>query len=300
MSTPKAGLKTMPTGTLKNEQVFNEAVILLEALLYRGVASRAVLDPSGISPSPSNGDVYLINDGSPTSTGDWSGQGGKIAVYFNGWRFLPPGEGLTLWITDETQRVQYRSGVWVDVNEEPAQVLSGLNDVDISGSPSPQDGEALVFDGASQTWKPGQSGAVAFTKVELTGSESVLVNTAVVWDQVRAGETHGTLMWSASQPTRLNAVGRGVYMFGFHGDTAALSTVHFPAIFKNGADKTNAALAESLTRSVHPSGGSGLWDILGAGILDDGDFIEAVANSIAFTLDATNKTSFWMLKVAAL
>ncbi len=183
MSTPKAGLKTMPTGTLKNEQIFNEAVILLEALLYRGVASRAVLDPSGISPSPSNGDIYLINDGSPTSTGDWSGQGGKIAVYFDGWRFLPPDEGLTLWITDEAQRVQYRSGVWVDVNEEPPQELSDLSDVDLTGSPSPSGGQTLVYSAALGKWVAGS--AFSGVRAELSVNFAITLNTneQIEWDQ---------------------------------------------------------------------------------------------------------------------
>ena len=184
MTTPKAGLKTMPTGILKNEQVFNEGIILLEALTYRGVISRAVLDPAGISPSPTNGDIYLINDGSPTSTGDWSGQGGKMAVYFNGWRFLPPDEGLTLWIIDETQIVQYRSGVWVDVNEFPAQTLTELTDVDLSGSPSPQDGDLFRFDAAIGKWtaRSPSHAELSLLSVSHTSGDRIVMTWAEVED----------------------------------------------------------------------------------------------------------------------
>ena len=118
MATPKAGLKTMPTGTTKNEAVFNEGVILLEALAYRGVVSRSVLDPTTItSPAPANGTIYLVPDGSPNAVGDWASKGGQVAVYYDGWRYLNPDEGLTLWVTDEAQSIQYRSGVWIDRTE---------------------------------------------------------------------------------------------------------------------------------------------------------------------------------------
>ncbi len=152
MSTPKAKMKTMPTGILKNEAIFNEDLIIMEALLYRGVITRAILDPAGISPDPVNGDTYFVPDGSPNSTGDWSGQGGSIAVYFDGWRFIPPDEGLTVWIVDEAQSIQFRNGVWVELSEFAPQELNQLTDVDFSGSPSPQGRDLLVFDDLTKTW----------------------------------------------------------------------------------------------------------------------------------------------------
>lgn len=175
MATPKAGLKTMPTGILKNEAVFNEDIVMIEALTYRGMISRSVLDPSGISPTPSNGDTYFVPEGSPNALGDWSGQGGKIAVYFDGWRFLPPDEGLTIWIADEQQRMQYRNGVWEDINDIPAQNLGQLDDVDILGSPSPEDGDALTFNSNTGKWEAragGGGGGTAPTRsvVTLTGA----------------------------------------------------------------------------------------------------------------------------------
>lgn len=132
MPTPKAGLKLMPTGTRKNEAIYNEGVTLLEALAYRGVVSRSVVDPSGISPTPANGDIYLVPDGSPNATGAWAGHGGEVAVYFDGWRFIPPDEGLTLWITDTAQSVQYRSGLWIDINESAELVPTLLGTIDLS------------------------------------------------------------------------------------------------------------------------------------------------------------------------
>ncbi len=299
MSTPKDKMKTMPTGILKNEAIFNEALVLMEALLYRGVITRAILDPAGISPDPVNGDTYFVPDGSPNSTGDWSGQGGSIAVYFDGWRFIPPADGLTVWIVDEAQSIQFRNGEWVELSEFAAVELNELNDVDFSGSPSPQDGEALVFDGASQTWKPGQSGAVAFTKVELTGNQAVSANNAVAWDQVR--ESHGDLMWFSGEPSRLVAVGRGLYSYGFHIDTTTTTSTIIIAVHKNGVDLTDVAVAEAAQHGEMGGTSGGRFSTLtGALILEQGEFLEAVLFFNGATLEANNNVSFWMLKVAAL
>jgi len=181
MATPIAGLKTMPTGTTKNEAIFNEDMILLEALTYRGVVSRSLLDPSTISsPAPSNGTIYLVPDGSPNAVGDWASQGGKVAVYYDGWRYIPPAEGLTLWVTDEAQSVQYRSGAWIDRNETPPTNLTDLADVSLAGSPSPQDGESLTYNASLGLWMAGAGtgsapvvlGTIDFSVNNVTTSEA--------------------------------------------------------------------------------------------------------------------------------
>jgi hypothetical protein len=176
MATPIAGLKTMPTNTIKNEAIFNEDLILLEALTYRGVVSRSLLDPSTISsPAPSNGTIYLVPDGSPNAVGEWASHGGDVAVYFDGWRYLPPAEGLTLWVTDEAQSIQYRSGAWIDRNELPPTNLTDLADVSLAGSPSPQDGESLTYNAALGVWMAGAGGGGGGTPVVI-GSIDFSVN----------------------------------------------------------------------------------------------------------------------------
>ena len=162
MATPLAGLKTMPTNVFKNEQIFNEDVTLLEALCYRGVVSRSLLDPSSItSPAPSNGTIYLVPDGSPNAVGEWATHGGSMAVYYDGWRYLPPDEGLTLWVTDEAQSIQFRSGAWINRNELAPTLLTDLSDVSLAGSPSPQDGESLTYNAALGLWMAGGGAASA-------------------------------------------------------------------------------------------------------------------------------------------
>lgn len=175
---PLTGLTLMPTGILKNEDLFNTAVIILESLLYRGVVSRSETNPPSGSPSPDNGTAYLVPEGSPTAVGEWSGQGGKIAVYFNGWRFIPPGEGLTVWVVDASQMVQYRSGVWEDINEFPAQTLTELDDVDLSGSPGVDDGDLLVYSRDLGAWTH-RANAYVFAEVTLYQNATQSITPAV-------------------------------------------------------------------------------------------------------------------------
>jgi len=236
MATPLAGLKTMPTGVNKNEAIFNEAIVLMEALLYRGAQSRAFTAPPAGSPSPANGTIYLLPEGSPTATGDWSGQEGKLAVYYNGWRFIPPAEGLTVWIIDELQMVQYRSGVWTNISEFPAQTLAELTDVDFSGSPSLAIGDSITWNGTA--FVPGSAASSAYSGVRVRKSTAQTIMTA----------THTVLTWDtedwddnsfrdAGQPTRLVAPVAGRYEVTLLAMSASVSAsfVWVPYIMINAA-----------------------------------------------------------------
>jgi len=110
---PKAGFPLMPSNIFKNEDLYNQFVVLQEALLYGSVIDRDIADPSA-SPviSPTNGDTYIVASG---GAGDWSGQDDNIAVYYNGWKFIPAIAGATIWVIDEGVRIQFRAGAWVTV-----------------------------------------------------------------------------------------------------------------------------------------------------------------------------------------
>jgi len=206
MATPIAGLKTMPTNATKNEAIFNEDMILLEALTYRGVVSRSLLDPSTISsPAPSNGTIYLVPDGSPNAVGDWASHGGDVAVYYDGWRYLPPAEGLTLWVSDESQIVQYRSSVWVDINEGVISVsintqtgtaytlaLSDANNIVEMNSAS-----ANVLTIPTNAAIPFTIGTLESISQEGVGATTITADTGVTLNGVSAGSTTITDQYSA-------------------------------------------------------------------------------------------------------
>jgi hypothetical protein len=182
--------------------------------------------------------------------------GGQIAVYYNGWRYLPPDEGITLWITDESQSVQYRNGVWTDVDEFPPTVLSDLDDVSLGGSPSPQQGDVLVYNAELGEWMA--SGlAPTRTTVTLSGaSTNVSIPAGCKWFRMVSEEitltngagnltaelyhtgntvrqTFKTLL-TAIQLSAAVSVGTGNTSFAFAGNTSSATsrglagTIHSP------------------------------------------------------------------------
>lgn len=187
-TTPKAGFTLMPSNALKNEAIFNEFAILAEALIYGGVISRSLLDPATGSPAPSNGDAYIVPSGSPTATGDFSGQGDNVAIYFDGWHFVPPQEGLILRVVDENTNYRYQSGAWsivtdlTDVDAIHDNVAGEIAAVTAKGSPTSSD-FLLIEDAADSNNKkritigdlPGSAATLgALTDVDLTGSPSLV------------------------------------------------------------------------------------------------------------------------------
>jgi hypothetical protein len=277
MATPKAGLKTMPTNTLKNEQIFNEAMVLMEALLYRGAVSRSLTAPPGGSPQPANGTIYLLPEGSPTTTGDWSGQEGNLAVYYNGWRFIPPDEGLTVWIADELQLVQYRSGVWTNINEFPAQTLAELTDVDLTGSPSPANGDSLTFNGTA--WVAGAGSSYSGVRVRKSTAQTLTTatHTVLTWD-TEDWDDNGYR--DPGNPTRLVAPVAGLYEVTLNAACAAVNvTMIFSAyIMKNaagvGAFPGEAMSYGQVTSGVNSNKGTGVTVQLE---LAAGEYVEGFA-----------------------
>lgn len=74
--------------------------------------SLMVLDKDLTTPpgSPSAGDRYIVASG---ATGDWAGQAGNVASYFDGaWAFYTPTEGWLVWVADEDALYYYTGSVW--------------------------------------------------------------------------------------------------------------------------------------------------------------------------------------------
>ena len=87
----------------------NSALARLDALITKTVISETSTPPG----SPTNGDRYLVG---ASATGDWAGQDGKIAYYYNQWIFQTVPEGWILYnTTDDTFKVHLGSGSYTDV-----------------------------------------------------------------------------------------------------------------------------------------------------------------------------------------
>lgn len=98
----------MPSQAQKHVTV-NEALLRLDALSQLVLCSRSVSTPPA---SPGEGDCYAVPTG---ANGDWSGQGGKVAVFASGgWDFVVPLRGWRAFIDDEGQLMFY-DGTWTAV-----------------------------------------------------------------------------------------------------------------------------------------------------------------------------------------
>lgn len=90
----------------QKEVTVNTALTRIDALLNTGAKSRVTATPPG---SPATGDLYIIG---PSPTGAWAGQSGNLTFYDQGWKFITPREGMTLWVNDEDVQYIYDGTVW--------------------------------------------------------------------------------------------------------------------------------------------------------------------------------------------
>ena len=97
-------IKFMSQSQSKKESLFNDALMKLDA-----INSCLQNDPTigdNNPPAHSQFGLYAI---SPNATGNWKGQGGNLAYYLEGWKFIKPWEGMILFYKsiDQTKRGIY-------------------------------------------------------------------------------------------------------------------------------------------------------------------------------------------------
>lgn len=85
----------------QKETTHNEALRIVDVLANALIIDRDLSTPPG---SPSNGDLYIV---AATGTGDWAGQDGNLAFYYDGWTFITPFEGFNAWVDDEERQIVY-------------------------------------------------------------------------------------------------------------------------------------------------------------------------------------------------
>ncbi len=119
------------------EITHNEALVFIDNILQNGAIDRHLQIPPA---SPNANDLYIVANG---AGGDWEGKDNQIAFYDNGWKYLDPREGATLWVNDEDCLYSFNGSVWVQSSsgsssgENPggeggATCLNELSDVAIS------------------------------------------------------------------------------------------------------------------------------------------------------------------------
>lgn len=104
--TPNLGFPYLAEGQASAHTTHNDALNLLDSLCFPAVEDRNLAAPPG---SPAEGSRYIV---AASATGDWSGYDKYLAVYYSGWKFVAPVEGLKVWLKDEDMYVVYDGSIW--------------------------------------------------------------------------------------------------------------------------------------------------------------------------------------------
>lgn len=118
VDTVRNSLPLLEISQAQKETTHNEALRKLDVLNCMLIKDRTLSTPPV---SPVNGDTYLL----PASpTGVWSGQGGKIAFYYDGWTFITAFEGLQGYVDNEERQIIFSDNNW---RELPASWSAGIS-----------------------------------------------------------------------------------------------------------------------------------------------------------------------------
>lgn len=147
-ATPNLNIGMMSTGSLSKEVIFNEAMVLVDALLARVVLSRATTAPPS---NPADGAAYIIPTG---ATGDWSAHVGNLTFYYNGWHFIAPPNKMKVWVQSESRWYTWTASnsTWSADATGTISALDDLSDVVIGSGLV--DGQVLAYNAATHTWAP--------------------------------------------------------------------------------------------------------------------------------------------------
>lgn len=106
-ATPRLALPLLQPGQAQKEMFHNAALALLDI----SVQPAAVAAGSNAPPTdPEVGDCWILG---AEPTGDWAGQGRKIAGWTSsGWHFVSPREGAQLWLGPTQGVARFTGGEW--------------------------------------------------------------------------------------------------------------------------------------------------------------------------------------------
>lgn len=106
--TPNLELPMIMPAQAQKHVTHNEAIELLDMIVQLALESTGANAPPG---SPVEGQAWAL---SASPSGDWSGQGGKIAAWRGGgWLFVTPQIGWMAWVKDDAELQVHLGGIWV-------------------------------------------------------------------------------------------------------------------------------------------------------------------------------------------
>jgi hypothetical protein len=114
MNTRNLNLPTWDEGNTEPDLVFNQLLLVVDALLKSGVESIETTPPG----SPVEGQAWIVGTG---ATGAWVGHDDDIAISVtggSGWKFVSPVIGWSIWVVDLSSNYQYLTS-WEPVGGTP-------------------------------------------------------------------------------------------------------------------------------------------------------------------------------------
>lgn len=106
-TTTRLGLPMIEPGQAQKEMSHNEALALLD-LLVQPVVLQSGRNTPPTDPEP--GEAWIVGT---APTGAWADRAGAVAGWTtSGWRFVPPTEGMTVWVTGSAGFAQFSAGIW--------------------------------------------------------------------------------------------------------------------------------------------------------------------------------------------
>lgn len=105
-TTKRIKLPYIVASQAQKEVTHNEALELLDILLHPVAIT---IDNSPKEPVEA-GDCYIVGE---RPQDKWKGKPNHLAYYTQGWNFIEPFEGLTVWVRDEEKRYTYNGTKWL-------------------------------------------------------------------------------------------------------------------------------------------------------------------------------------------
>ncbi|MBU3078460.1 DUF2793 domain-containing protein [Sphingomonas quercus] len=123
-------LPWLEPGQAQKEAFHNEALAILDAALHPTIEMAGAVSPPA---APSPGQCWALG---AEPTGDWAGQGHRIAAWTEGgWRFVGPVAGMTLWSMTDGVFVRWTGNDWA-IGRLPVTTIE-VNGEQVLGSRQP-------------------------------------------------------------------------------------------------------------------------------------------------------------------
>lgn len=111
--TPNLSLPYIEGGQSQKEVTHNQALNALDILTQPNVISFLSVPPS----SPINGQAWIVG---AAPSGAWAAKEAQIAAWFDGWLFLIPKAGWTVFDQDSGRSYIFSGVSWIDALQRPA------------------------------------------------------------------------------------------------------------------------------------------------------------------------------------